>query len=79
LSLYTHAEGNSTVASGEASHAEGQNTIAEGMCSHAEGYGGAYTINNVNYSCKAAGMSDHIEGYQCLTTSGQPGNHAEGY
>lgn len=76
---FSHAEGLSTNSSGTQSHAEGQNTIALGAASHAEGVGGTYTYNNNSYTSAAQGMSDHVEGYQCYTSPGQPGNHAEGY
>lgn len=46
-----HAEGQGTIASGEASHAEGQNTTASGDFSHAEGD-----------STKASGKYSHSEG-----------------
>lgn len=46
-----HAEGWSTIASGEASHAEGRSSHAEGFASHAEG----------NYS-HAVGRSQHVQG-----------------
>lgn len=75
----SHAEGNVTMASGKYSHSEGDHTVAQGINSHAEGCGGTYTRDNIQYTSSAVGMSDHTEGYQCLTTSGQPGNHAEGY
>lgn len=75
----SHAEGYSTTASGEASHTEGGSTRASGNYSHAEGWGGTYTYNNTTYTSEAQGMADHIEGYQTRTTSGQPGNHAEGF
>ena len=35
--IYTHAEGNSTLAKGSASHAEGAGTQALGRATHAEG------------------------------------------
>ena len=75
----SHAEGQRSNASGPQSHAEGNDTIASGAGSHAEGYGGKYTLSGTQYTSQAAGMSDHVEGYQCLTASKQPGNHAEGY
>lgn len=75
----SHAEGSGTTASKAQAHAEGLNSLASGMASHAEGQGGTYTKNNITYTSEAKGMSDHIEGYQCLTATGQPGNHAEGY
>lgn len=75
----SHAEGSNTQANGTSSHAEGNSTIASGSNSHAEGIGGTYTLNSVQYTSEAKGTADHVEGYQCLTNSGQPGNHAEGY
>ena len=76
---YSHSEGNQTSASAQNAHAEGQDTIASGIVSHAEGYGGTYTLSGTTYTSGAKGMSDHTEGYQCLTESSMPGNHAEGY
>ena len=61
-----HAEGNMTIASGDASHAEGGNTISSGAESHAEGY-----------NTKASGDSSHAEGYRTVA-SGDFGSHAEG-
>ena len=75
----SHSEGSGTTASGVQSHAEGSNSIASGPQSHAEGLGGTYTENGVTYTSQAPGTADHVEGYQCLTQSGTPGNHAEGY
>ena len=75
----SHAEGVHTTASGNQSHAEGVSTTASGGQSHAEGLGGTFTINNTTYTSGAKGTADHTEGYQTLTESGQPGNHAEGY
>lgn len=73
------ALGFDVTASGIQSHAEGKDTIAEGVHSHAEGLGGSYTVSGNTYISKAAGMTDHVEGYQCMTALNQPGNHAEGY
>ena len=75
----SHSEGYSTIASGTNSHAEGENSKASGPCSHAEGSGGTYTENGAEYTSQAAGTADHVEGLQCLTQAGIPGNHAEGY
>lgn len=61
----SHAEGELTIASGDASHAEGSQTLASGYISHAEG----------NYTT-ASGRASHTEGYQS-TASGQV-SHAEG-
>ena len=91
---YAHAEGNTSIASAESTHAEGQETlasvayahsegfqtIAAGMAAHAEGYGGTHTEDDVSITPSAAGMCDHIEGYQTRTASPtMPGNHAEGF
>ena len=78
-SSQSHAEGSGTMAIGAQAHAEGNGTVAYEAYAHAEGYGGSYTRNNVAYISGAKGVADHTEGYQCLTNSGQPGNHAEGY
>lgn len=61
-----HAEGNSTIARGNASHAEGTKTIAVGKCSHAEGY-----------LTKAIGASAHAEGEGNSTEA--VCSHIEGY
>ena len=74
-----HAEGYNATASGYQAHAEGNNTKASGGQSHAEGYGGTFTISGTSYTSAAVGMADHTEGYQTVTVSNQPGNHAEGY
>lgn len=75
----SHTEGNSTLASGSYSHAEGQYSRSTGMCAHSEGYGGSYNDNGTTKYYEAVGMADHVEGYQTMTASSQPGNHAEGY
>ena len=88
---YSHAEGQSTQASGEAAHAEGYRAQASGNYSHAEGkstfaFGtGAHTEGyNINYdgitSYKAQGAGSHIEGYsQGSVISYGEGSHIEGY
>jgi len=65
-SLAQHAEGFSTIASGNYSHAEGNIAIASGNYSHAEG---AYTV--------ASGLASHAEGHQ--SNSNGDYSHAEGY
>ena len=75
----SHAEGYNTTASNFQSHAEGAYTIASGEHSHAEGRGGTFAIGGTTYTSEAKGFADHTEGYMCLTASGQPGNHAEGF
>ena len=75
----SHAEGGGTTASAFQSHAEGSGTTASGTQSHAEGIGGTYTMSGTTYTSGAKGTADHSEGYQCLTESNMPGNHAEGY
>ena len=62
---YSHAEGNSTTASGNSSHSEGHNTTASGYSSHAEGT-----------SATASGRASHAEG-DSATASGNY-SHAEG-
>ena len=62
---YSHAEGDSTAASGYASHAEGWGTFAAGDHSHSEGYRGM-----------AIGTSSHAEG--SATTASGKSSHAEG-
>ena len=62
----SHAEGNSTTASGDFSHAEGSITIASKESSHAEG---SETV--------ASGKYSHAEGFR--TTSSGTSSHSEGY
>lgn len=75
----SHAEGDSTMASGRKSHAEGETTVSGGVASHAEGSG---TTANGDYS-HAEGFStdanancSHAEGYRTKTTNDY--EHAEG-
>lgn len=76
---YSVAEGNATLASGDASHAEGQETTASGRNSHAEGY---QTIANANeahaegVSTFVNGQAAHAEGW--FTTAEARYSHAEG-
>lgn len=64
-SLYAHAEGNGTTASGTSSHAEGENTTASGAYAHAEGYGtvasGGYS-HAENSNTTASGWYSHAGG-----------------
>lgn len=64
-SLYAHAEGNSTTASGTSSHAEGEKTTASGYNSHAEGNGtvasGGYS-HAENSNTTASGWYSHAGG-----------------
>ena len=66
LGPYTHAEGNETVATGNAAHAEGTSTYALNNQSHAEG---CFTI--------ASGKQSHAEGLSSIASGNQA--HAEGY
>jgi hypothetical protein len=52
--LYAHAEGDSTVASGQSSHAEGYGTIASGLASHSQG---SETIASGDYSFSAGSLT----------------------
>ena len=63
--LYSHSEGNATVASGTASHTEGYNTIASDDYTHAEG-------NNTT----ASGANSHAEGN--VTIASGYNSHSEG-
>ena len=73
------AEGDSTLASGQASHAEGYATLASGSSSHAEGYlskaGGNYS-HAEGYETVATGLVSHAEGYRVIASG--YGSHAEG-
>lgn len=62
---YAHAEGNGSIATGEASHAENR-SFASGKWAHAEGS-----------SSQATGQMSHAEGYYCKATGDY--SHAEGY
>lgn len=61
----SHAEGNKTLASGNASHAEGQLTVASGARSHAEGL-----------SALSPGINSHAEGRDTIANG--TCSHAEG-
>jgi hypothetical protein len=63
----SHAEGYLSQANGNISHAQGNNTRANGIVSHAEG------SNSI-----ASGNESHAEGYNTIA-SGSFGAHAEGY
>ena len=79
VGVKSHAEGDSTTASGNDSHAEGFNTRASGDKSHAEGLrtiaSGDYSHAEGNYST-ASGSSSHAEGY--LTTASGTNSHVQG-
>ena len=62
---YSHAEGESTVASGTSSHAEGTSTVAGGDFSHAEG----------NFTT-ASGPNSHSQGIYTIASGN--GSHAGG-
>ena len=66
IGISSHAEGNTTTASGDDSHAEGNTTTASGENSHAEGF-----------TTTASGENSHAEGY-CTNASAKD-SHAEGY
>ncbi|KUP21963.1 hypothetical protein AWJ19_05985 [Paenibacillus sp. DMB5] len=66
LGDFSHAEGQSTTASGTASHAEGLQTTASGPSAHAEGV-----------STLASGLYAHAEG--ASTTADGQASHAEGF
>ena len=76
---YAHAEGGSTVASGNTSHAEGGSTTASGSCSHAEG-GSTVASGNTSHaeggSTTASGSCSHAEGAN--TAASGNNSHAEG-
>lgn len=79
-SATSHAEGNATIASGQASHAEGMQTIASGNYTHAEGYlttASGSTAHAEGSGTLASGTISHAEGYQ--TTASGDHSHAEGY
>lgn len=63
--MWSHAEGNNTIADNIASHAEGSDTKASGAYSHAEGA-----------STEASGYCSHAEGE--FTNAAHNSSHAEG-
>lgn len=76
---FSHAEGNSTKASGVGSHAEGAGTEATGDYSHAEGNNSIASGSRSHaegLSTQAEGMHSHAEGY--LTRAVGDSSHAEG-
>lgn len=78
--LYTHAEGNGSIASGHAAHAEGRDTQATGFCDHAEGQGTVASGSRSHaegWNSKALGKRSHAEGYN--NTASGDNSHAEGY
>ena len=68
----SHAEGISTIASGDYSHAEGDNTTASSGCSHAEGINtiasGDYSHAEGNHT-RANGNASHAEGYYTIAST----------
>lgn len=75
----SHAQGLSTIASGDYSHAEGSNTIANGNYSHAEGYGtgaGAGYAHAEGFNTTANANYSHAEGGNTITNG--EASHAEG-
>lgn len=79
-SNYSHAEGQSTQATGIAAHAEGQSTRATGSYSHAEGQSSYATQSYAHAegsSCQATGSASHAEGYNSVASGDY--SHAEGY
>lgn len=81
MGTYAVAEGNSTKASGEyGSHAEGASTVASGNGAHAEGLSTTasnYGAHAEGASTVASGYYSHAEGTQ--TRADGEGAHAEGY
>jgi len=78
-SYQSHAEGNTTISSGNSAHAEGRNSEAAGLFSHAEGDG--TTANGTSSHSEGAGTTaqtnySHAEGYN--TTASGTAAHAEG-
>jgi hypothetical protein len=78
--VWSHAEGQDTIASGSASHTEGIYTLTRGNYSHAEG---AYSTASGDYShaegrqTVSSGSYSHAEGY--LSISSGSYSHAEGF
>lgn len=77
--LNSHAEGNTTVASGGYSHAEGYTTTASGPSAHAEGYNTVASGNQAHAEgggTVASGNYSHAEGNNTSATGNNA--HAEG-
>ena len=80
VNLGAHAEGFSTIASGQYSHAEGGLTYASGSGSHAEGYNNYAYIDYSHaegFGSSTYGTASHAEGYSNSTYA--IGSHAEGF
>ena len=79
-SNYSHAEGQSTHATGIASHAEGQSTTASGNYSHSEGSSGTTASGSHSHAegnnTRATRDAAHSEGYGTAATGNY--SHAEG-
>lgn len=77
---WSHAEGQTTQATGDHCHAEGGETKASHHCAHAEGHG-SYAVNEAahaeGYETYASGHSSHSEGESTKASGSQ--SHAEGY
>jgi hypothetical protein len=76
---WSHAEGNTTRASGIASHSEGNGTTASGNYSHAEGSATTASGNNSHaegVDTQAIGSNSHAEGYETIAEGNN--SHAEG-
>ena len=76
-----HAEGQFTIANGQASHAEGYDTSADGFYSHTEGYetktlDGSYATHAEGIETIADSSGSHAEGY--ATCAAGENSHAEG-
>ncbi len=74
-----HAEGDSTLSSGDSSHSEGTYTVASGDYSHAEGYNtiaSSQASHSEGYNSTASGAYAHAEGFGTVASS--DASHAEG-
>lgn len=78
--LANHAEGDSTIASGDASHAQGKRTYSYGVGSHSEGLD-TISSNSGSHAegrnTQAKGDASHAEGSDSIASGSAA--HAEGY
>lgn len=78
--LANHAEGDNTIASGDASHAEGYQTISTGLGTHAEGINTLASNSGSHAEGRnsiASGDSSHAEGTDTVASGNA--SHARGY
>jgi hypothetical protein len=77
----SHAEGDTTIASGQYSHAEGQITIASGDWSHAEGKGSiaSGSASHAEGQSKSIGSSSHSQGQNTISSGNYSHSGGKGF